>query len=228
MSQTAIVLGASGLIGDKLLHLLLNDSDFDKVKIFVRKALSITHDKLEQYVIDFNSIASYQELISGDVLFCCLGTTIKTAGSKEAFLKVDYTYPKEFAEIASKNEVPHFLLVSSMSADNNSSNFYLKVKGDIEYFLQQQNFKTLTILRPSLLLGARKEFRLGELFGKLLMKTLSFTFIGKFKPYKAIEAKTVAKAMLVLSKKRSNKTEPSQKCNVNIVLSDKLQQLGRP
>lgn len=228
MGKTAIVIGASGLIGNNLLQLLLNDPDFFKVKIFVRKALSINNEKLEQHIIDFNSIANYKELITGDVLFCCLGTTIKTAGSKEAFLKVDYTYPEQFAEIAAKNGVEHYLLISSIGADKNSSNFYLKVKGDIEHFLRQQHFKTLTILRPSLLLGDRNEFRLGELFAKFFMNLFPFVFIRKLKPYKPIEASTVAKAMLVLSKQISNKTGSLPSASVNIFLSDKLQVLGKP
>ncbi len=202
MARTAIVLGASGLIGNELLQLLLADSQFNKVKVFVRKKLTITHEKLEQHIIDFNSITDCTELIKGDVFFCCIGTTIKTAGSKEAFLKVDYEYPTQFAKIAKANGLKHALFISSLGADKNASNFYLKVKGDTEFVLEQLDFENLTLLRPSLLLGKRNEFRFGETIAKIFMTIFSFIFIGKIKKYKPIQAITVAKAMYALSKKR--------------------------
>lgn len=200
MNKAVLVIGATGLVGESLVKQLLEDDDFSVVKIFARKQLVLNHQKLEQHVIDFNSIEKYADLIKGDVLFCCLGTTIKTAGSKEAFIKVDYTYPYKFAQQAKRNGVEKFVLVSSLGADKNSSNFYLKVKGDVEADLSRLKFKNLIIVRPSMLLGNRKEFRLGEVIGKKIMKALTFIFVGKLKKYKAIESRTVAKAMIVLSK----------------------------
>jgi uncharacterized protein YbjT (DUF2867 family) len=129
-----------------------------------------------------------------------MGTTIKVAGSQDAFMKVDYTYVLNFAQLAKRNGIDKFIVVSSLGADKNSANFYLKVKGDVENDLTRLKFKNLIIVRPSMLLGDRKEFRLGELIGKKIMKGLAFLFVGKLKKYKAIEASTVAKAMLMLSK----------------------------
>lgn len=228
MSKTALLLGASGLVGNEVVNQLLMENDvdsefyFNKVKVYVRKPLSIVHPKLEQYVVNFDSLTDYNSLINGDVVFCCMGTTIKAAGSKEAFIKVDYTYPLAFAKIAKQNGVDKFLLVSSLGADSGSSNFYLKVKGDIEQALTLLQFKSFIILRPSMLLGDRKEFRLTELIGKFFMKIFSFIFIGKLKMYKAIEASVVAKAMIRLSKQREEFSSNRQ----NIILSDRIQELA--
>jgi len=198
--KTTIVIGATGLVGSELINQLILDSDFSTIKLFVRKASLFNHSKIEEYIFDFNDMNTNAELITGDIVFSCLGTTIKTAGSKEAFAKVDFTYVYNFAQQAKRNGVKTFVLVSSLGANANSSNFYLKVKGDIESDLARLKFKNLIIVRPSMLLGNRTEFRLGELVGKVIMKSLSFLFIGKLKKYKAIEAKTVAKAMRILSK----------------------------
>lgn len=222
MGKTAIIIGATGLIGNELLHLLLNDSEFEKVKIFVRKPQLITNTKLEQHIVNFDTIENFSSLITGDVCYCCIGTTINTAGSKEAFAKVDYTYPTEFAKTAKNNGIANFLLISSIGANKNSANFYLKVKGDTEYALEQLNFKHLALLRPSMLLGKRTDFRLGETIGKIVMKLFSFAFIGNLKAYKAIEATTVAKAMIVISKNMFTNNSAQHQ----IILSDKIQQLG--
>lgn len=219
MSNTAIVLGASGLVGNEVLQTLLNNADFNLIKIFIRKPLSIEHPKLEQHIINFDVIKNYSGSITGDVVFCCLGTTIKTAGSKEAFRKVDYAYPLAFANIAKQNEVKKFILISSLGADKNSSNFYLRVKGEVEEALKQLEFKSLITLRPSMLLGDRKEFRLGESIGKVMIKGLGFLFIGGLKKYKAIEAAVVAKAMVKLSQ--------SELPGFNIFESDRLQEIGK-
>lgn len=222
MGKTAIVLGATGLIGNELVHLLLADRAFEKVKIFVRKSVLLAHPKLEQHIINFDAIENYSTVITGDVCYCCIGTTINTAGSKEAFTKVDYTYPTTFAAIAKKNGVANFLLVSSIGANKKASNFYLKVKGDTEYALEQLDFIHLALFRPSMLLGKRSEFRLGETIGKIIMKLFSFVFIGSLKVYKPIEASTVARAMIILSKKIFTNDAPKHQ----IVLSDKIQELG--
>jgi uncharacterized protein YbjT (DUF2867 family) len=200
MGKTAIVIGASGLVGSEIVKQLLVDEDYSKVKLFLRKEIPFSNSKLQQYIIDFNKLDASSDLINGDVVFCCMGTTIKVAGSQDAFMKVDYTYVLNFAQLAKRNGIDKFIVVSSLGADKNSANFYLKVKGDVENDLTRLKFKNLIIVRPSMLLGDRKEFRLGELIGKKIMIGLAFLFVGKLKKYKAIEASTVAKAMLMLSK----------------------------
>lgn len=219
MGKTAIVIGATGLIGEEVIRLLVHQEEYDSVKIFARKPTAISSGKIIFIQADFNDLKRCASEISGDVVFCCMGTTIKTAGSQEAFAKVDYTYVLNFAEIAKKNGVRRFVLVSSLGVSERGGNFYLTVKRDVEHALKKMNFQSLIIVRPSMLLGKRKEFRLGELIGKGLMKALSFIFIGKLKKYKAIEGAVVAKAMVSLSK-----TELE---GVSVFESDRLQDLGK-
>ncbi|MCW3070266.1 MAG: oxidoreductase [Bacteroidetes bacterium] len=219
MGQTAIVIGATGLIGKELVAQMLNDPGFSKVKIFVRKKLELQHSRLEQVITDFNDLSSCADQISGDVVFCAMGTTIRVAGSQEAFVKVDYTYVFNFAEAAKRNGVTRFVLVSSLGVSESGGNFYLTVKRDIENALKRLQFGSLIIVRPSMLLGPRAESRLGESIGKFLMKALSFIFIGKLKKYKVIEATVVARAMISLSK--TNLDE------VVVFESDRLQVLGK-
>jgi uncharacterized protein YbjT (DUF2867 family) len=219
MTKIAVLVGASGLIGTELLQQLLDDPEFEKVKIIVRKLIQLKHPKLEQVVINFDEMDKYSESMKGDIGFCTLGTTIKTAGSKEAFSKVDYGYVIHFAEIIKSNGAFRFVVVSSLGVTENGGNFYLTVKRDMENSLKKLNFKSLIIVRPSMLLGNRKEFRLAENIGKFLMKKLDFLFIGKLKKYKAIEANTVAKAMLNLSKTDLE--------NVSVFESDRLQEIGK-
>jgi uncharacterized protein YbjT (DUF2867 family) len=194
--KTAIIIGTTGLTGTTLLNQLLNDDFFNRVISFSRKQIELTHPKLVQHSIDFNKLNNYNELIKGDVVFCCMGTTIKTAGSQEEFKKVDLIYPTEFAKIAKQNGIKEFYLQSSLGADSNSTNFYLKTKGEAERILQQLNFDSFSAFRPSMLLGKRSEFRFGEFVGKIVMQLLSFLFIGKLKRYKAIHVNQVAEAMI--------------------------------
>ncbi len=219
MSKSAIIIGATGLVGTELVKQLFSDKEYSSVKIFVRKKLEMEHPKFEQCVVNFEKLEEIKDQIKGDVVFCCMGTTIKVAGSQDAFFKVDHTYPYYFAQLAKANGMDKFLLVSSLGADKNSSNFYLRVKGQIEWDLEKLKFKNLIILRPSMLLGNRKEFRLGELIGKVIMKALAFVFIGKLKKYRAIEAATVAKAMILLSKNELD--------SVAIFQNDRLLDLGK-
>ena len=199
--KTAIVLGATGLTGKALLSKLLLDSTYTSVKSFARKSIELEHPKLIQHTIDFNNLTNYKDLIKGDVVFCCLGTTIKTAGSQEAFKKVDYTYPTEFAKLAKENNITSFYLQSSLGADSKSNNFYLKVKGETEETIRNLKFDSFATFRPSMLLGKREEFRFGEVIGKIMMKALSFIFIGKLKRYKAIHVNQVAEAIIEESKR---------------------------
>lgn len=195
MNKTAIILGSTGLIGSYLLDLLLAGDDYNEVISFVRKATQHSHPKLKEYIIDFDNPDSYKELVKGDDLFCCLGTTIKKAGSQEAFVKVDLTYPITFAQLAKENGVKQYSLISSIGANAKSSTFYLNVKGKCEEQLQSLGFLTTNIFQPSLLLGKREEFRLGEHFAQYFMSVFSFLMIGKLRKYRPIQSYYVAEAM---------------------------------
>jgi uncharacterized protein YbjT (DUF2867 family) len=199
--KTALIIGSTGLIGSQLLDLLLESQEYDKVITFVKRDSGIQHPKLKQHIIDFDKPETYKELVVGDDFFCSIGTTIKKAGSQNAFRKVDFEYPKQFASLAQQNKVNQFLIITSLGADANSSNFYLKTKGEIQDFLKNCAFESISILQPSLLLGNRTEFRLGEKMGVYLMKLFSFLFIGNLKKYKAIQSEAVAKAMFIIAQK---------------------------
>ena len=216
--KTALIIGSTGLIGSQLLEILLENTNYDKVIAFVKRDTGKTHSKLTQHIIDFDKPETYKELVVGDDIFCTIGTTIKKAGSKEAFRKVDFGYPKQFANLALRNGVKQFLIISSLGANKDSSNFYLKTKGEIEDFLKQSKFESVSIVQPSLLLGDRKEFRLGEKIGAFFMQTFSFVFIGNLKKYKPIKSETVAKALFRIAQK--------DKKGFSIYESDEVQQIG--
>ena len=189
--KTAIIVGATGLIGKELCNQLLEDNRYDKIKLLVRKRQALTHSKIEEIIIDFNNLNELN--VTGDELYCCLGTTIKTAGSKEAFYKVDFEYVVQIAKHALQAGVEQLVVVSAMGADKNSSVFYNNVKGEMEEAVSQLGFQKCVIIRPSMLLGNRTEFRLAELITKKVMTTLSFLIPAK---YKAIHDYQVAKAMI--------------------------------
>ena len=214
--KTALLIGSTGLIGKELLSNLLQSSHYEKVIIFVRKKSELSHPKLEQILVNFDKIEDVKHLIKGDDFFCTIGTTIKIAGSKEAFRKVDFEYSKQFALFAQENKVSQFLVISSLGANEKSTNFYLKTKGELQSFLKSSGFKSVSILQPSLLLGNREEFRLGEKIGSLFSKLFSFIFIGSLKKYKPIEAKTVSDAMI--------KTALQNNSGFRIYLSDELEE----
>ncbi len=194
--RKALIIGATGLTGSKLLDLLLQCPEYDKVVAFTKRPLSFTHEKLEQHIIDFDNLNAIKHLIKGDDFFCTIGTTIKKAGSQEAFKKVDYTYPRAFALLAQENNVGQFLIITSIGANENSKNFYLRTKGQIEAFLRQVPFKSVAVLQPSLLLGNRGEFRLAEKMGAAISKVLSFFLVCRLKKYKPIKSDVVAQAMI--------------------------------
>jgi len=192
--KIALIAGASGLIGTQLLKLLLESNSYDKVISVGRRKLEITNSKLIQQVIDFDELDLDVEHV--DDVFCCLGTTMKVAGSKQKFRQVDFQYPVSLANWALNHGAKQFLLVSSMGADLESKIFYNQVKGEVEQAVSRIGFARVDIFRPSLLLGLRKQSRIGETLGKILMQGLSFMFIGPLKNYKAIESKKVAMAMM--------------------------------
>lgn len=192
--KTAIIIGATGLVGSKLLKILLNDDRFGKVKVFTRRSTNIISSKLDEKIIDFDDEQSYKHLVKGDYLFCCMGTTLKDAGSKENQYKIDYTYQYNFAKIARENTVSDFAIVSAAMTNPNSKFFYPRMKGELERDIQQLNFRRIRIIKPSLLIGERENPRLGEKISEILLNLL--TKFTKFKYLKAIKAEIVAKAML--------------------------------
>jgi len=192
-----LIIGASGLTGSFVLKHALEDQRISEVIIWVRKPLGISHLKLKEAVVnflDFDSNEANFPLV--DSVCCCIGTTLKKAGSKKVFHDTDVLIPQKIAEIAHKKGVKTFVLQSSIGANSNSNNFYLKCKGEVEHNISELNFNSFIILQPSLLLGKRKEKRFSEKIAMYLMGALNGLFIGPLKNYKAISAERVAKAML--------------------------------
>ena len=201
--KTAILAGATGLIGSKLLELLLNEDAYSRVVALSRKKLTVSNTKLLNIVVDFDNLQNYSSLLKGDDVFCCLGTTIKEAGSKGAFRKVDYDYPVSLAKTTHQEGARQFLLVSALGANKNSSIFYNRVKGEVQEAVGKMEFEGLHIFQPSLLLGSRVRKRTGEYIGKAVMNTFDF-FIPK--KYKAIESVKVARAMLTIANREQRGT----------------------
>lgn len=195
-NKTALVFGATGLVGSHLINFLLLHPAYEKVVAFLRKPMDIQHPKFVQEVINFDKPESFRQLVKGDDLFCCLGTTMARAGSKDAFFKVDFTYAYQAAEIAAKNKVHQFLLVSSVGASADSVFFYSKVKGQLEDAVQELNFWSTHIFRPSVLLGERNENRFGENIAGKMGKMIDQFTGGLLTRYRPIEADVVAKAMV--------------------------------
>lgn len=197
-SKTAIIAGASGLIGKSLTQLLLNSKDYGQVIALVRKPLGIQHENLKELTVNFDHLADMEDFPTADDVFCTLGTTIKKAGSQEAFYKVDYTYPMELAQRALKAGAKRFFLVSSMGSNMNSRNFYSRVKGELEDKISFLDYRTIYIFKPSLLRGNRSEYRAGERFAQALTRIVPF--IGPWKKYRPIHADKVADAMMKVAK----------------------------
>jgi uncharacterized protein YbjT (DUF2867 family) len=192
--KTAIVVGATGLVGKQLTELLLHDTRFEKVKTLVRRSINIHHDKLEEHIVDFDEPDSWKKLITGDVLYSVMGTTLRAAGSKDAQYKIDYTYQYRIAKIAAANEVPEYILISSAGSSPNSKIFYSRVKGELERDVQKLPFETIHIIRPGMLEGHRETTRTGERIGIGVMKVLSQ--IPGLKKLQPIHARNVAQAMI--------------------------------
>ncbi|GAB4332500.1 MAG: oxidoreductase [Flammeovirgaceae bacterium] len=193
MSRVAVLAGASGLVGGELLKILLEDQKYSRVYVLARKSISYHHPKLREMIIDFNQLEKVEFNEQIDDAYCCLGTTMKKAGSREAFYKVDFQYVVSFSEMALSQGASKFFLVSAVGANPNSIIYYNRIKGEVEMAVSQLKYHAIHIFRPSLLLGNRKEERWGEDIGKWLDKTFSFLIPER---YKAIHACQVADAML--------------------------------
>ncbi len=194
--RTALIFGSSGLVGSHVLEQLIKSDNYNRIKIFVRSTPSNINKKVEVIETNFVNLDPIKSYINGDDCFFSIGTTKKNTPDKMKYRIIEYNIPIEIAQIAKKNSVKNFSYVSSGYADSNHSSAYLKNKGEVELFLQNLNFSKLAIMRPSFLLGNRKEFRVGETIGSIVLKALSPILIGKIKKIRPIKAETVAKAMI--------------------------------
>ncbi len=198
MKKKAIILGATGLTGSHLLELLLNDPNYDVVKVFTRKKLSIAHPKLEEHIIDLLKLSDYATQFTADVVFCCIGTTKAKTPNKDLYRAIDYGIPVEAAKLAKQNNIDHFIVISALGAKAQSKVLYSKLKGEMERDVLAQQIEHTHLLQPSLIVGNRNEKRIGEDLSKHIMKLFGFLIPAR---YKMIEAKTIAKAMAQIARK---------------------------
>lgn len=199
VNKSAIVIGATGLVGRYLTQQLLEEDYFGQVIVFVRRSTGISHNKLVEHIIDFKNLDTIKGKVNGDVLFSALGTTLKQAGSKNAQYLVDYTYQYEVAKIASDTGVKKYFLVSSSGANSGSRFFYTRMKGELDNAVSSLSFSQINIFRPSLLLGERPEKRTMEIIGSKIIKLINYLpFLRK---YRAIKGEEVARAMVNVCKK---------------------------
>lgn len=198
MSKTALITGATGLVGGYLLDFLLASTHYEKIKVLTRRPTKRQHDKLEEIIIDFEQMPEVAAQLAADDVYCTLGITRKKAGSLANARLVEYDYPLMLANLVLKQQAKQFLIVTSVGANPNASNYYFKTKGELEQALKALNFPSLKIFRPSLLLGPREEIRIGEDIGKVFSIAFSLFIPAR---YQGIQARTVAKFMELTAKK---------------------------
>lgn len=219
MGKSALVAGATGLVGGELVEQLVADPTYELVTMLVRRAVDLRDPKLHQQVVDFDRLEEAAGACGADAVFCCLGTTIKKAGSQAAFRQVDFAYPLRLVELAKAAGAGRFLIVTAMGADARSAIFYNRVKGEVEQALIRLDLPALDIFRPSLLLGRRPEVRPGEAAGAVLMRAVAPLLAGPLKPYRAIAGADVARAMRVVA--------AGSTAGVHIHRSDEIAALAR-
>ena len=204
--KTALVFGSSGLIGGHLLYQLIENDNYNIIKLFVRSETSINEPKIEIIKTDFNYLENHKEDIKGDDCFFCIGTTKQNSPDKNEYQRVELDIPKKIAQIARTNSVNSFIFISSIYANPKSSGDYVKFKGLVEEELKKLNFSNLGILRPSFLIGDRKENRAGEKIGILIFRLLSPLLLGPIKKMRPINSEKVAKAMIKIANENLEKT----------------------
>ena len=204
--KTALLFGSSGLVGGHLLNQLIKDTNYSKIKLFVRKDPEIRDPKVEVIKTDFTNLQNHKEDIIGDDCFVCIGTTKKSTPDKDDYRKVELDIPKEIAKIAKSNLVNSFIFVSALYANPKSSGDYVRFKGLVEEELKRLNFQKLVLMRPSFLMGDRKEKRVGEKIGIFVFKLLSPLLLGPLKKMRPIHSETVARAMIIVIQNDIQKT----------------------
>ena len=204
--KTALVFGSTGLIGGHLISQLIKNVYYNKIKLFVRSEIVINEPKIEIIKTDFNDLENHMEDVKGDDCFFCIGTTKQNSPDKNDYQKIELEIPKKIAEIAKINSVNSFIFISSIYANPKSSGDYVKFKGLVEEELKKLNFSNLGILRPSFLIGDRKENRVGEKIGILIFRLLSPLLLGSLKKVRPINSEKVAKAMIKIANENLEKT----------------------
>ncbi|UOE92497.1 oxidoreductase [Alkalihalobacillus sp. LMS39] len=204
--NSALIVGATGLIGNELLHYMIKQDVYEQITILVRRPLQIKNKKVNEMVVDFDKLEQYNTSFAVDDVYCCLGTTIKKAKSKQQMEKIDVDYPVKVAELAKQQGATQFIVISAIGADPSSNVFYSRLKGTLEQKLASVQFNRLLIFRPSLLLGERKEFRFGEATAAFFAPVFSFFCMGKLRKYKPVEGRTVAVAMFQKAQKKEHGT----------------------
>jgi uncharacterized protein YbjT (DUF2867 family) len=216
--KTAIILGATGLTGRLLLNRLVADDSYSTIKLFSRRTCGIDSPRIQEFIGDVLQLESYKDDFTADEVFCCVGTTSSKTRDRNIYRAIDFGIPSTAARLARENNIPTFLVMSSLGANAGSRIFYSRTKGEMEQAVLDQKIPNTYILRPSLILGEREERRIGESAGAVLLKIVSFFLVGRWKKYRAIEASCIAAAMIQLARS----TPP-----VQIVDSEMLQELGR-
>lgn len=197
--KTAIVLGATGLTGRFLLARLVKDEGYSAVKLFSRSSNGYSHPKVEEHLVNFQEPEDFKELFTGDVLFCCIGTTKAKTPNEEIYKKIDHGIPVLAARLAKRNGIKKFMVVSALGANPGSRLFYNRTKGEMERDVLKQNISKTFIFQPSLISGKRKEKRTLEFLGKMVMRIINPLLVGPLKKYRSIDPDTIARAMIVVA-----------------------------
>lgn len=202
IEKTAIILGATGLTGSYLLKALLADENYKKIKVFGRRSTEVQHPKLEEFIGDILHLENFEKDFTGDEVFCCIGTTKAKTPNKELYEAIDLGIPKQAAILAKKNNIPTFIVISALGANADSRIFYSQLKGKMEKAVINQSIPNTYIFQPSLIVGDRKEKRLAENMGNIVMSAIHYLLPKK---YRKIHAKDLARAMQIIAQIGSDK-----------------------
>jgi len=219
MKKTAIILGATGFVGNRLLQKLIEDVRYETIKLFSRSKIEGLPNKVKQIIGDILDLDQFSTDFKGDDVFCCIGTTAKKTPDKTLYRKIDYGIPVAAAKLAKVNHIDTFLVISAIGADKSSNVFYTKTKGEMEQGVLQQNLKKTYILRPAIIGGERDENRTLEKMGLVVFKLIQPVLVGKLKKYRIVNAETIAQAMLHLANSKNS--------SEGIVTSDQINTIGK-
>jgi len=218
MTKTAIILGASGATGSELLQLLLADSRYSTIKIFVRKSINIANPKIEEHIIDLLQLEKYAPDFTAHEVYCCIGTTKAKTPHKDEYYKIDFGIPVTAAKLAKANGIDTYIVVSAVGASKSSNIFYRRTKGEMQEAVLSQNLPNMHILQPSLIVANRKDSRFAEKLAIVFMKVINPLLFGGAAKYKSINAAVIAKAMVWLA---------NNKYSDVIVTSDKINDMAK-